>query len=130
MFQDLSHTTLLFLDYLLYAAHLLLIGFNLLGWIWRKTLRWHLLCVLLTALSWFGLGIWYGFGYCFITDWQWDVKRQLGQSNLPDSFIDHFVNQVMGLSISSQLIDVLTGVMFGLVAIISIVLNWREWKRG
>ena len=126
----MSHTTLQILDFLLYAAHLLLIGFNLLGWIWRKTLRWHLLCVLLTALSWFGLGIWYGFGYCFITDWQWDVKRQLGQSNLPNSFIDHFVNQVMGLSISSQLIDVLTGLMFGLVAIISIVRNWRGWERG
>ena len=97
---------------------------------WKKTLRWHLLCVGLTALSWFMLGIWYGFGYCFITDWQWDVKNQLGQANLPNSFITHFANQVMGLSVNPELIDVLTGVVFALVVIISVVLNWRDRRRG
>ena len=130
MLAELSSTTLELLDILLYLAHILLIGFNLLGWMWAKTRFWHLVCVLLTALSWFVLGIWYGFGYCFLTDWQWDVKRQLGQTNLPASFIDHFVNQVLGLTVDSELIDMLTGGLFGLVAVISLLLNVREWRRG
>lgn len=130
MLQDLSHTTLQLLDLFLYAAHILLIGFNLLGWIWKKTRKLHLIFVVLTALSWFVLGIWYGFGYCFITDWQWDVKNQLGQTRLPDSFITHFVNQLLGLSVNPELIDILTGVVFALVAILSVVLNLRDRKRG
>lgn len=129
MLQDLSTEILRLLDILLYGTHLVLIGFNLLGWIWRKTLRLHLLCIGLTALSWFVLGIWYGFGYCFITDWQWDVKRELGETNLPESFITHFVNQVLGLSVSAELVDWLTGGLFVVVAIISVVRNWRVPKR-
>lgn len=129
MLQDLSTETLKLLDILLYGVHLILIGFNLLGWIWVKILRLHLLSIGLTALSWFVLGIWYGFGYCFITDWQWDVKQELGETNLPESFITHFVNQVLGLSVSVALIDWITVGLFVVVAIISVVRNWRIRKR-
>ena len=130
MLQEFSHSTLVILDLLLYAAHLILIGFNLLGWIWKKALPWHLLFVLLTALSWFVLGIWYGFGYCFLTDWQWEIKQQLGQQNLPYSFIDHFVNQVLGLGIGSGFIHRSTGFLFALVAVVSVVRNIKEKRKG
>lgn len=129
MLQDFSPTTLQLLDTLLYAVHILLIGFNLFGWIWLKTRPLHLLSVALTAVSWFVFGIWYGFGYCLVTDWQWEVKREMGQIGLPSSFIDHFVNQVVGFSIDPELIDILTGALFALVAIVSIILNVRDRRR-
>ena len=116
-----------FLDALLYMAHVLVIGFNVLGWIWQKTRKWHLLSILLTSLSWFVLGIWYGFGYCFLTDWQWNIKRKIGATALPSSFIDHFVNQVLGFSIDPVLIDNVTGITFVLAAVLSIILNARDF---
>ena len=124
----MSHDFLKILDIILYLAHILLIGFNVLGWIWQKTRKWHLLCIILTALSWFVLGIWYGFGYCFLTDWQWDIKRKMGETALPSSFIDHFLNQVMGFSIDPVLIDYVTGITFVLAAVFSVILNLRDFK--
>lgn len=118
------------LDILLYAAHLLLIGFNLLGWIWRKTRPWHLLVVGLTAASWFIIGIWYGFGYCFITDWHWQVKATLGQSGLPVSFVEHLLNDVLGFSFSTIVVDWLTGGLFALAALLSIILYVRDRKEA
>lgn len=126
--KTMSPDLLKALDIILYLIHILLIGFNVLGWIWKKTRKWHLLCIFLTALSWFVLGIWYGFGYCFLTDWQWDIKQELGETRLPSSFIDHFLNQVMGFSIDPQLIDHVTGITFILAAVLTIFLNFRDFK--
>lgn len=118
-----------FLDIILTLAHIVLIGFNLLGWIWQKTRRLHLLCVFLTALSWFVLGIWYGFGYCFLTDWQWQIKRKLGETDLPDSFIKYAADHITGLDIAPSLVDMATVISFGAVAVLSVVLNIRDWRR-
>jgi len=35
----------------------------------------HRASLLLTAFSWFVLGIWYGWGYCVCTDWHYMVLR-------------------------------------------------------
>src|SRR6266542_1558000 len=85
-----------FLDVLLTIVHLLIIVFNLFGWIPERTRKAHLISVLLTAASWFVLGIWYGMGYCPFTDWQWKVKTQLGERNLPDNFIEYYLEKITG----------------------------------
>lgn len=118
-----------FLDVILTLAHVVLIAFNMLGWIWYKTRRLHLIFIILTALSWFGLGIWYGYGYCPLTDWHWQVKRELGETNLPSSFIKYAVDQVTGRDINTTWIDAVTGVGFGLAAATSIFLNIRDWLK-
>jgi hypothetical protein len=46
---------LLFLDYLLLVFHTLIVIFNLTGWMWRATRKWHFLLISLTVLSWFAL---------------------------------------------------------------------------
>ena len=53
------------LNFFFYIFHTALILFNCFGWIVPKFSRWHLASLLLTAFSWFVLGIWYGWGYCF-----------------------------------------------------------------
>ena len=45
-----------FLDKFFFVFHSSIILFNLFGWIWRKTRRWNLLLILLTAASWTFLG--------------------------------------------------------------------------
>ena len=63
-----------FLDVLLTVFHLTLTLFNLTGWILKKTRKLHLVVLMVTAASWFVLGIWYGWGYCPLTDWHWQVR--------------------------------------------------------
>lgn len=73
--------------------------------------------------SWLILGIWYGLGYCFLTDWHWQVKRQLGQMNLPNSFITFLLNDQLGFQLSPSIVDLWTGILFSVVVLISLYLN-------
>lgn len=113
-----------FLDVIFTILHLGIIVFNLSGWIWERTKKLHFYFILLTAGSWLILGIWYGFGYCPITDWQWQVKERLGEQNLPSSFITYFADKVFNGSINGSLIDMLTAVFFFLAALLSVYVNF------
>ena len=76
--------------------HTVLIIFNLFGWIFRNTRKLHLFTLAVTLFSWVVLGIWNGFGYCFLTDWHYDILRQLGKTNLPNSYIGFLVETFSG----------------------------------
>ena len=117
------------LDLVLTFFHLAIIGFNLLGWIWVTTRKPHLAVIILTAACWFILGIWYGIGYCPVTDWEWHVKEKLGEHNLPDSFIKYYADKLSGRSISTSLIDTVTAVCFFLAAVLSVYVNFFIKKR-
>ena len=111
------------LDYFLTSLHLLIIGLNLLGWIWPATRRLHFWCVLLTAASWLGLGIWFGIGYCPITDWQWQVKSKLGETDLPNSFIKYWIDRLADIDADPVTIDVVTAIAFALVFLLAVYHN-------
>src|SRR5690606_37954630 len=118
-------------DFLFTLLHLAIIGFNLLGWIWRRTRKLHFIVVLLTAGSWFILGIWFGLGYCPITDWQWQLKERMGETNLPNSFIKYYVDNLIGLDSSSDFIDAITAIGFAFAAVLSVYFNFiRKNKIG
>jgi Protein of Unknown function (DUF2784) len=120
----------LLLDIFFPVFHTLLVLFNLTGWIWRKTRRLHLVVLTLTCLSWFGLGLFYGFGYCPCTDWHWRVKQELGEADLPDSYVKYYLDLLTGLDWDSLLVDV-SVLLLGLVALgTSAWLNWRDWHRS
>ena len=79
---------------------------------------------MLTIGSWFILGFWFGFGYCPITDWQWDVKERLGEQNLPPNFVEYFAEKVSGRDYSSSLIDTIIGVSFGVAVLFAVLVNF------
>ena len=116
------------LDILLTFAHLLVIGFNLFGWIWKKTRKAHLVVVMLTVASWFIIGLWKGLGYCFLTDWHWRVKEKLGEQDLPNSFIKYFADKITGDNINPQLVDTVTLLLFLMIIVITIYLNFFSKK--
>lgn len=109
-------TRLMVFDFLFTILHLAIIGFNLFGWIFKATRKIHFWFAMLTLASWTVLGLWFGLGYCPITDWQWSIKTQLGAQNLPDSFIKYLVDQITGINSNPNTIDYLT-VGFFLIAI-------------
>lgn len=116
-----------FLDIFFTTFHSLLVLFNLFGWIWKKTRRLNLICILLTGASWLVLGIFYGLGYCPLTDWHFNVLRKLGYTDLPDSYLSFLFTRLTGLQIDQDLVDVVT--LWGLVLalMVSIFLNFRQY---
>jgi len=113
-----------FLDWLLTVVHLAIVFFNLFGWIPQKWRKAHFISIILTASSWFILGIWFGFGYCPFTDWQWQVKVRLGETNLPSNFVEYFAEKVSGRDFSSRLISNVIAFSFATAALISIYVNF------
>ena len=119
---------LLFWDILLTIVHLAIIFFNLFGWIFKVTRKAHIISIILTAASWFLLGIWFGIGYCPITDWQWEVKENLGERNISDNFIEYFVEKVSGRDFDTEFINNVTAVGFTLAALLSVYVNFMLRK--
>ena len=124
----LSETTYQILDYFFVIFHFSLILFNLAGWIWQKTRKLHLYVISATIFSWIGLGFFYGWGYCPCTDWHWQVKRELGVTGLPASYIKYYLDQVFGYSWDPSTVDILVAVLGIGAFLISIFLNYRDWQ--
>ena len=97
------------LDWFFHFLHLSVILVNSTFWLFRPTLRMAQMTLVLTAFSWIVLGYFYGFGYCFLTDWHWQLKASLGETNLPNSYIEYLLEKVSGRDWSSFEADVLTG---------------------
>lgn len=113
-----------------FIFHSGLILFILLGWAWRPLRRANLAVIALTGLSWTVLGIWYGFGYCPCTDWHWQVRAALGDTDLPWSYIKFLLDGMLGSDLDPALVDWVT--VAGLIAAsaASVTLNWRDFAAG
>jgi hypothetical protein len=111
-----------------FVFHTLWIGFICTAWAWRRTRRWHLAAVLLTALSWFGLGIWYGWGYCPFTDWHWQVRERLGYHD-PPSYIQLLVRELAGIDLQPALADALALGTLIVAGALAVFLNVRDFRR-
>ena len=94
-------------DVLLLVLHGSLVLFNVCGWAWRRTRRLHLCAIVATLGSWFGLGLVYGWGYCPLTDWHWRVKRALGATDLPASWVKYYLDRMTGLAWDPTVVDAL-----------------------
>jgi hypothetical protein len=116
-------------DWFFVVFHLLFTLFNISGWAWRKTRRLNLITLLLTGLSWTVLGLFYGFGYCPLTDWHWQVLHELDIYNLPSSYLEYLAERMTGLDFKTDLINTLTVVLFSAALLASIGLNLRDYFR-
>lgn len=117
-------------DIFFMVFHTTLILFNLAGWIWRRTRPYNLVTLLLTLGSWMVLGIFYGWGYCPSTDWHFQVLREMGVGNLPDSYILFMIRRITGYSPPSGLVDVFTVAGLLLALSLSLWLNIRDRYRS
>lgn len=117
-----------FLDKFFFIIHSFIIIFILFGWIWKKTRVANLIIILITAFSWFILGIWYGFGYCFCTHWHYQVRMKLGYFDMPSSYIKFLVDILTGVDINPKLLDTFTFTFFFMAFIASIIINLKDWR--
>ena len=116
-------------NYFFFIFHVALIFFNLFGWIPKKLRKWNLVTLSLTAFSWFALGIFYGFGYCFLTDWHWQVREKLGYSTVSNSYIHFLIMELTGISLEENLVDTFTAIFFFTALVLSIYVNMKSRAR-
>jgi len=117
-----------FLDKFFLYFHLLFSFFNLFGWAHAKTRKWNLITLSITAFFWFIVGFRYGFGYCPLTDWHWQVREKLGYTNMPNSYIKFLVDYFTGWDVDAFTVDVATLILFVIAFIVSITLNIRDLR--
>lgn len=120
------NVVLALLDWLLMVVHVLVVLANLLLWIPPAWRRWHLWVVAATCVSWFGLGLFYGMGYCLLTDWHWKLRVARGVHVAPQSFIHHVLVDGLGIPLAQSAVDTLTAVAFACVVSASLALNVRD----
>lgn len=119
-----------FLNIFFFVFHTAFTLFNLFGWIFKKTRRLHLITMLLTAFSWFVLGIWYGWGYCFCTDWHWAVRAKLGYHDHSNSYIHFLILKLTRANLNEQLVEYITLIVFIICLALSTWLNFRDHMRS
>lgn len=117
------------IDLLLTGAHLAVIGFCLTGWGWSRTRRAHRWLLGGIAFSWVGLGGWYGWGYCPLTEWHWRVKLRLGEGGLPASFVKYAFDRLGGGDIDPVVVDLATAAGF-LAAVGLAAVMFRRGRRA
>jgi len=118
-----------FLNIFFFVFHTTFTLFNLTGWMFRKTRKWILITLLLTAFSWFVLGIWFGWGYCFCTDWHWNVREHLGLQDQSHSYIHFLLLKLTGKDFDESLVDNATLVLFLISLLLSSWFNLRDRRR-
>lgn len=103
--------------------------FNLFGWIPARTRKWNLLTLALTGGSWFGLGIFYGLGYCPLTDWHFNVLRNLGETGLPSSYIEYLVLRFTGTVLHTAAVDTVVTIGYFVALVMSVTLNVMDYRK-
>ncbi len=114
------------LNIFFFVFHTVFTVFNIVGWIFPKTRKLHLITISLTALSWFLLGIWYGWGYCFCTDWHWMVREKMGYKDQSNSYIHFLILQLTGANLDPKLVDDITLIVFLMSFALSIWFNVKN----
>ena len=118
-----------FLNIFFFVFHTLFTLFNMVGWAFPKTRKLHLITLSLTAFSWFILGIWYGWGFCFCTQWHWVVRRKLGFADESNSYIHFLILKVTGINLSEKLVETTTLIILLLAISLSIWFNVKDHRK-
>ena len=115
------------LNLLFHGLHFFVIGFTLFGWAYKPMRLANFILIVLTFGSWFILGRWLGYGYCPVTDFQWRIRKQLGKTDIPDSYIKLWIDRIAGRDLDSKKVYRLVLVAALIAALISLALNLKTF---
>lgn len=113
-------------NYFFFTFHTVFILFNLFGWCFAKTRKLNLITLGATFGSWIVLGFWKGWGYCFLTDWHYQVLRALGENDTSPSYIAFLIEKITGISPELTTVNWLTVGLALLALCFSLWVNLRN----
>ena len=116
-------------NYFFYFFHTVLIVFNLLGWLYPRTRKLNLISLLATFGSWGLLGFWKGWGYCFLTDWHYQVLRELGETSMANSYIAFLIEKLTGWLPEVRLVNTMTLVLTVMTFMASVWVNFFRKRK-
>ncbi|HOP05505.1 MAG TPA: DUF2784 domain-containing protein [Tenuifilaceae bacterium] len=117
------------LDWFFTVFHSLLILFNLFGWIWKPLRKANLILLMLTGGSWTILGIFFGLGYCPLTDWHWNVLEILGKEPNTSSYVAYLLQRVLSITLSDNSANAITTITYITALATSIIFNLKKYRR-
>lgn len=120
---------LAFLNIVFFVFHTALIVFNVFGWAHLKTRKWNLLSLGVTLVSWVGMGMFYGMGYCICTDWHWQVRESMGIHETADSYIVLLVRNLTGWDPPIELANTVALWVMIFAVVMSIGTNGWDWRK-
>jgi hypothetical protein len=119
---------LLAVDVAFFVFHTALIVFNMVGWAFQRTRKWHLVSLGLTAGSWFVAGYWKGWGYCFCTDWHFQVRQARGFQEYDANYIQLLARVAADQNWSVSFAESLALTTFAVIIVCTAVANWPRRK--
>jgi len=114
-------------DLALVVIHGVIIIFTLFGWILPATRLAHLCWIVVTLCCWYVLGIWFGMGYCPVTDLQWRLKKKMGIGRPEKTFVQFWLERITRRAWTIRGADCLTEGITMVSGAISLALNVRRW---
>jgi hypothetical protein len=94
------------LDIFLYLLHVALMGFVMFGWLWSPLAIWHFSSLVVMGIVWIIIGA-MGLWNCPLTNFHWKIKEKRGQTGMPVSFVNYFLNQVTGKKLAHKFVQTL-----------------------
>jgi hypothetical protein len=122
----LPNIVLKLLNIIFHLIHLSIIIFFLFGWMFERLRFAHFILSLLILLSWCGLGIFFGFGYCLVTDIQWKIKKLLKEEPNTEFYVKYMVDKLTGLNTNPGFVNGMTTCIYFGIFIISTILISRS----
>ncbi|MBT8116390.1 MAG: DUF2784 domain-containing protein [Gammaproteobacteria bacterium] len=117
-----QHRALRLLDVLFHIAHLAVILFSGLGWLVPALRPLHLGLQGMILFSWFGLGIFKGWTYCFLTDLHWRIRQVLGKPAHSGSYMKMLADKLSGRDVNAARVNQVTVSIFFITTLLSLLL--------
>lgn len=112
----------------LHGFHQAWIVFSLVGWMFCQTRLLHLLVMLLTLTSWYGLGPLLrkgdAYGYCVVTDIQWEIRRRLGFERREGGYVKYIGDHLFGKDFDEAFADRVGAALFLACILASLLTNY------
>lgn len=120
----LTRVALLAADRVLYLFHICFMLVIVFGWIPQTTrmLNWYL--IVITLLSWIGLGPVFGFGFCLITDIQSRIRQRLVAGGSMSSFVKDVLERTTGRELKPVYVEIGTQLVFYFCVAASFYVNF------
>lgn len=107
----------------LHTAHMLIVGFSAVAWMFDTTRVYHLALQIGIAFSWFVIGYFKKrLGFCLVTDIHWKVLEKLNKKPATSSYIKFLADIFWPKVIKEQVCEAIAYKTFCFTSIASIVL--------